>query len=132
MSYRAGRMRGMSEAHAHRHHTIDYIELTVTDLAEAKRFYAEAFGWEFNDYGPSYVGIRGGDGEVGGLRLDQEARPAGGGPLVLLYSADLDQSVEAVRKAGGEVVNGPYGFPGGRRFHFTDPSGNELGAWAEA
>ncbi|MEH1127989.1 VOC family protein [Micromonospora sp. CPCC 206061] len=110
---------------------MDYIELTVTDLDEAKRFYAEAFGWEFNDYGPGYAGIRGAEDEVGGLRLDKEARP-GGGPLVLLYSTDLDQSVEAVRKAGGEVVNGPYAFPGGRRFHFTDPSGNELGAWAEA
>lgn len=61
---------------------------------------------------------------------DQEV-PAGG-PLVLLYSADLDQSVAAVNEAGGRVVNGPYEFPGGRRFHFTDPSGNELGVWAEA
>jgi predicted enzyme related to lactoylglutathione lyase len=127
-------MRAMSEADAHQHHTIDYIELTVTDLDEAKRFYAAAFGWQFNDYGPGYAGIRAldGTGEVGGLRLDQDARPSGGGPLVLLYSTDLDQTVAAVRDAGGEVVNGPYEFPGGRRFHFTDPSGNELGAWAEA
>ena len=55
-----------------------------------------------------------------------------GGPLVLLYSADLDASVEAVTRAGGAVVNGPYAFPGGRRFPFTDPGGNELGVWAEA
>jgi uncharacterized protein len=55
-----------------------------------------------------------------------------GGPFVLLYSTDLDRSVEAVKNAGGHVVNGPYEFPGGRRFHFTDPSGNELGVWAEA
>ena len=67
---------------------------------------------------------------MGGLRLDEEVRP--GGPLVLLFSADLDRSVEAVPVAGGQVVNGPYEFPGGRRFHFTDPSGNELGVWAEA
>jgi uncharacterized protein len=116
----------------HRHHAIDYVELTVTDLAEARRFYAEAFGWEFNDYGPAYAGIRAPDGsgeEVGGLRPDPEVRP--GGPLVLLYSADLDASVEAVNRAGGRVVNGPYEFPGGRRFHFADPSGNELGVWAE-
>lgn len=93
-----------------------------------------AFGWEFTDYGTAYAGIRGQLGasgpEVGGLRLDQQVRT--GGPLVLLYSADLDRSVESVRKAGGEVVAGPYEFPGGRRFHFTDPSGNELGVWAEA
>ncbi|MCW6006941.1 VOC family protein [Micromonospora sp. CPCC 205371] len=122
----------MSEANPHQHHTIDYIELTVTDLAEAKRFYTEASAGQSNADGPGSAGIRGHDGEVGGLRLDQEARPSGGGPLVLLYSTDLDQTVAAVRKAGGEVVNGPYDFPGGRRFHFTDPSGNELGAWAEA
>ena len=67
---------------------------------------------------------------MGGLRLDSEVR-TGGGPLVLLYSADLDASAEAVRRAGGQVVSGPYEFPGGRRFHFTDPSGNELGVWAE-
>jgi hypothetical protein len=67
---------------------------------------------------------------VGGLRLDSEPR-TGGGPLVLLFSADLDATVAAVTRAGGQVVNGPYEFPGGRRFHFTDPSGNELGVWSE-
>ncbi|MBM2616692.1 VOC family protein [Actinoplanes sp. LDG1-06] len=116
----------------HHHHGIDYIEITVGDLAEAKRFYASAFGWQFNDYGPEYAGIRRqGDasGESGGLRAGE---PVGvGGPLVLLFSSDLDASVASVRAAGGRVVEGPYEFPGGRRFHFTDPSGNELGVWAE-
>ena len=122
----------MAEAETHQHHAIDYIELAVTDLAEARRFYADAFGWEFNDYGPQYAGIRGHDGgEVGGLRPDPQPR-TGGGPLVLLYSADLDGSVQAVRAAGGTIVVEPYGFPGGRRFHFADPSGNELGVWSEA
>src|SRR5687768_9150472 len=111
----------MSQSAQHRHHTIDYVELTVTDLDRAKRFYAEAFDWRFNDYGPEYAGIRSPHGEsapeVGGLRLDQQVRT--GGPLVLLYSSDLDQSVEAVRNAGGNVVVEPYGFPGGRRFHFA-------------
>jgi uncharacterized protein len=104
----------------------------VTDLDQAKRFYTEAFGWRFNDYGPAYAGIRSpnGESEVGGLRQDAEVRA--GGPLVLLYSNDLDKSVEEVKSAGGQVVNGPYEFPGGRRFHFTDPSGNELGVWAQA
>lgn len=123
----------MSEPTPHAHHSIDYVEFTVTDLEQAKRFYASAFGWQFNDYGPGYAGIRSPHGEaapeVGGLRVDQEVRA--GGPLVLLYSSDLDQSVQAVKEAGGHVVNGPYEFPGGRRFHFTDPSGNELGVWSE-
>ncbi len=112
------------------HHGIDYVELGVTDLAATRAFYEEAFGWRFNEYGADYAGIRSpdGEGEVGGLN---PGRPAGGdGPLVLLYSEDLDATVSAVEQAGGTVVSGPYEFPGGRRFEFTDPSGNRLGVWA--
>lgn len=114
-----------------RHHSIDYVELTVTDLDAAKAFYASAFGWEFTDYGPGYSGIRSrrGDGEIGGLALASEPRPAGG-PFVILYSDDLDATADAIRAAGGAVVQGPYGFPGGRRLHFIDPTGNELGVWS--
>jgi uncharacterized protein len=117
---------------AHTHHAIDYIELMVSDLDTAKAFYGSAFGWTFNDYGPAYAGIRSpnGEGEVGGL--NPAGAPQRGGPLVLLYSDDLHGSVSAVEAAGGEVVAGPYEFPGGRRFHFTDPSGNELAVWATA
>ncbi len=118
------------------HHSIDYIELPVTDLAAAQDFYAAAFGWEFVSYGPEYTGIRTsaekGQDEAGGLRLAEAGEVTRGGPFVLLYSDDLDATLAAVRAAGGEVVNGPYEFPGGRRFHFLDPSGNELGAWATA
>ncbi|SNS93074.1 VOC family protein [Rhodococcoides kyotonense] len=112
------------------HHRLNYVELSVTDLSAAQAFYSAAFGWRFNEYGPEYAGVIGADGdEVGGLAQVSEAASAGG-PLVLLYSDDLDASVAAVTSAGGSVVNGPYPFPGGRRFHFTDPSGNELGVWA--
>ncbi|MFM6848245.1 MAG: VOC family protein [Terrabacter sp.] len=114
---------------AHQHHVIDYIELAAPDLGAAQTFYAAAFGWEFNDYGPDYSGIRaaGGDGEVGGL--NPEGRPGPGGALVLLWSDDLDATVAAVTAAGGTVTREPYAFPGGRRFYFTDPAGNELGVW---
>ncbi|MFC7494077.1 MULTISPECIES: VOC family protein [unclassified Nocardioides] len=114
------------------HHAIDYVELGAPELEATRAFYESAFGWRFNDYGPDYAGIVApdGDGEVGGLN---RAGSAGrGGVLVLLFSDDLDATVDAVRSAGGEVVEGPYEFPGGRRFHFTDPSGNELGVWARA
>lgn len=126
---------GHSEEHGkqmtHQHHAIDYIEFSVTDMAEAKRFYTAAFGWSFTDYGPDYAGIqKAGGGEAGGMRLDPDARH--GGPLVILYSTDLEASVQAVRDAGGEIVTEPFPFPGGRRFHFTDPSGNELAVWSEA
>lgn len=114
----------------HTHHAIDYVEFTVRDLGAAKQFYAAAFGWTFNDYGSEYAGIRGADGEVGGLRQAAELRPRG--PLVVLYSNDLEASLSAVRSAGGTIVQEPFPFPGGRRFHFTDPSGNELAVWSEA
>jgi hypothetical protein len=114
----------------HAHHAIDYVEFTVRDLAEAKRFYAAAFGWTFNDYGPAYAGIRGNDGEVGGLR--ETSHLQAGGPLVVLYSDDLEASLLAVQAAGGILVREPFSFPGGRRFHFTDPSGNELAVWSAA
>jgi hypothetical protein len=114
----------------HHQHAIDYVELNVTDLEAARAFYAAAFGWQFNDYGPTYAGIRGpGEGDdVGGL--NGTAVPVPGGPLVLLYSEDLDATVAGVEAAGGRIVIPPYDFPGGRRFHFVDPGGNELVVWA--
>lgn len=114
------------------HHALSYIEFGVTDLAATRTFYEAAFGWQFNDYGPAYSGIRSadGDGEIGGL--NPSADPSGSGPLVLLFSEDLEASVAAVTDAGGVVVAGPYDFPGGRRFEFTDPSGNRLGVFSDA
>ena len=95
-------------------------------MAESKRFYAAAFGWKFNDYGPDYAGIqkRSGDGESGGLSVAAEV--AKGGPLVVLLSDDLQQSYKSVQEAGGRIVKEIFSFPGGRRFHFADPSANEL------
>ncbi len=118
----------MSEV-KHSHHEIDYIELGVTDMAQSQRFYATAFGWEFNDYGPGYAGIRKRQGgEAGGLRLEPEV--TAGGPLVILYSDDLEKTLAGVRDAGGVITKEIFEFPGGRRFHFRDPSGNELAVWS--
>lgn len=114
------------------HHTIDYIELPVHDLAVARAFYGAAFGWRFQDYGPGYAGILRGDGpdEAGGLSLQPDAPRGPGGPLVILYSADLEASLAAVEAAGGTVVQPIFAFPGGRRFGFEDPSGNRLAVWS--
>ena len=113
---------------SHQHHAIDYVELSAPDLAAARAFYSAAFGWTFNDYGPEYVGIQGPDPEepeAGGLAANGPAHP-----LVIMYSDDLDSTAAAVVSAGGSIVSGPYDFPGGRRFHFTDPAGNELAVWS--
>jgi predicted enzyme related to lactoylglutathione lyase len=113
----------------HAHHAIDYVELAVTDLDAAKDFYAAAFGWSLVDYGPDYAGIQGAGREMGGLRRDDTVRP--GGPLVILFSDDLEASAEAVSAAGGTILQPIYAFPGGRRFHFADPAGNELAVWSD-
>ncbi|MET0820486.1 MAG: VOC family protein [Aeromicrobium sp.] len=112
------------------HHTIDYVELGAHDLAASQTFYEQAFGWRFTAYGPSYAGIQSpdGEGEVGGI--DATASPRAGGPLVLLYSDDLDASAASIVEAGGTIVREAYSFPGGRRLHFADPGGNELGVWS--
>lgn len=114
----------------HRHHEIDYIEFEVTDMARSKRFYEAAFDWQFNDYGPGYAGIQKQQGgEAGGLRVESEV--SAGGPLVILYSNDLETTLAQVREAGGQITKETYEFPGGRRFHFKDPSGNELAVWSD-
>lgn len=119
----------MAASASHTHHAIDYIELTAPDLAAAKAFYGSAFGWEFKDYGPGYAGILGAEREQGGIA---QGEPKGqGGPLVILYSEDLDATLAAVTEAGGAISAPTFDFPGGRRFHFTDPGGNELGVWSE-
>ncbi|WP_370617333.1 VOC family protein [Mumia sp. Pv 4-285] len=114
--------------------SVDYVEIAVTDLPAASAFYRDAFGWEIVPYGDDYAGFRtpaeSGSEEAGGLRRADEVTR--GSTLVLLYADDLEACAAAVVEAGGQVVEGPYAFPGGRRFHFLDPSGNELGAWSQA
>lgn len=114
---------------AQQHHTLDYIELPAPDLAAVTEFYSAAFGWSFNDYGGAYAGIVSpdGNGEVGGFNPEGTPQPAG--VLVQLYSDDLEASRDAVVAAGGRIVQDIFSFPGGRRFQFADPAGNELGVW---
>lgn len=111
------------------HHSIDYIEFTVTNLEAAKKFYSKAFNWKFSDYGPTYAGIQREGGEAGGLCLGEKVIT--GGPLVILYSENLEESLASVKSANGTISTAPFEFPGGRRFHFKDPSGNELAVWSK-
>jgi predicted enzyme related to lactoylglutathione lyase len=111
------------------HHHIDFVELPAVDLAASKAFYAAAFGWSFVDYGDDYADIRGA-GLAGGLRK-VDARPPRGGAMVILWSDDLAASERAVAAAGGAITE-RHEFPGGRRFQFLDPAGNEVGVWTKA
>ena len=111
----------------HEHHGIDYVELTAPDLRAAREFYQDALGWAFTDYGPGYAGIHGtGDREAGGIA--ESADPVA--PLVIVYSRDLEATLAGIVSAGGTTTP-PYDFPGGRRFHFADPAGNQLAVWSE-
>ncbi len=107
---------------------IDYVEFQVRDVAEAKRFYGDLFGWTFEDYGEGYAGFNSGKLNGGFERADAVSR---GGPLVVLYSTNLESLQPRITQAGGRIVREIFSFPGGRRFHFADPSGNELAAWSD-
>jgi predicted enzyme related to lactoylglutathione lyase len=108
---------------------LDYLELPATGatLDGVKAFYAAAFAWSFTDYGPTYSAFD--EGLEGGFQAD--AGEAAGRPLPILFSEDLEETLAAVEAAGGKIVKPIFAFPGGRRFHFTDPAGNELAVWSE-
>jgi len=107
---------------------VDYIEFSTTSMEETKKFYSEVFGWDFTDYGPDYASFT--DGRMaGGFTVASEVTT--GGPLVVLYSINLAEIESRVRESGGQIVREIFEFPGGRRFHFTDPSGNELAVWSD-
>jgi predicted enzyme related to lactoylglutathione lyase len=107
---------------------IDYIEFPALNIDETKGFFSEVFGWDFTDYGPDYTSFS--DGRLTGGFGKADAA-AGGGPLIVLYATDLEAIKESVTKHGGSIAKDTYEFPGGRRFHFHDPSGNELAVWSE-
>jgi predicted enzyme related to lactoylglutathione lyase len=110
---------------------IDYIELAVDDLEQAKTFYAKALGWTFNDYGPDYAGIqdpRNPGQEFGGLSAHAPAS-RGDGVLALARSENADDTLVSVLDAGGRIQVEMHDYPGGRRFTFADPSGNIVGVY---
>ncbi len=113
------------------HHRFNYIELPATDLTAMKTFYGNTFGWTFKDWGESYVEIIGAGIEGGFDAASGARKPSNQGALVILYSDDLVATEKAVTENGGRISTELFEFPGGRRFHFTDPSGNELGVWTK-
>ena len=108
---------------------IDYVELPASDMARTKEFYTAIFAWKFEDYGPAYSSFF--DGRLaGGFTMEQPA-PAKG-LLLVLYARDLAVVQEKIQAAGGTIVKPTFSFPGGRRFHFADPNGNELAVWSDS
>jgi predicted enzyme related to lactoylglutathione lyase len=108
---------------------IDYVELPSATAHELTRaFYSKAFGWEFTDYGPNYSATTTGDVDTG---LNGQPDDALAAPLPVIRVDDLEAAFDAVGKAGGTIAKPIFSFPGGRRFHFVDPSGSELAVWSE-
>jgi predicted enzyme related to lactoylglutathione lyase len=109
---------------------IDYVELPSATAHELTRaFYAKAFNWEFTDYGPDYAATTNGTTDLG---LQGDPADALSAPLPVIRVDDLEAAFDAVSKAGGVIAKPIFSFPGGRRFHFIDPSGSEVAVWAAA
>ncbi|MBX2883838.1 MAG: VOC family protein [Granulosicoccus sp.] len=111
---------------------IDYIELPAQDFDAVKRFYTAVFGWSFEDYGSEYCAFSDGKLDGGFYRTDAVSSAAQGAPLVVFYADDLELVEASVREAGGVIVKPIFSFPGGQRFQFTDPHGNELAVWTKS
>jgi uncharacterized protein len=114
-----------------KHHRINYLEIPTTDISRTKAFFKEVFHWEFQDYGPEYSCflMQGIDG--GFYQSNAAVNVSQGAPLVVIYSNDLAATQKRIELSGGKINKPIFSFPGGRRFHFQDPTGNEYAVWSE-
>jgi predicted enzyme related to lactoylglutathione lyase len=113
------------------HEKINYVELPAKDLAATKAFFQSVFGWSFVDYGPEYTAFSDQGLDGGFFKSDLASSTQKGAALIVFYSNRLEATLAKVEKAGGSIVRPIFPFPGGRRFHFTEPSGNEFAVWSE-
>ena len=113
------------------HEKIDYVEFPAKDIVATKTFFQKAFGWTFTDYGPDYASFSN-EGLNGGIYTSGlTAKTATGSALIVFYSRDLEKTRDKVEAARGRIIKPIFSFPGGRRFHFSDPSGNEFAVWSD-
>lgn len=113
------------------HEKINYVELPARDLASTKIFFEHVFGWTFVDYGEEYTAFSHAGIDGGFYRADLKSTTETGGALIVFYSADLEATLQKVTAGGGTIVKEIFSFPGGRRFQFTEPSGNEFAVWSD-
>jgi predicted enzyme related to lactoylglutathione lyase len=114
-----------------RHEKINYVEFPASDMGKTKRFFGEVFGWDFQDYGSEYIAFSD-EGLDGGFYLSEKfSSTSNGAALVVFYSERLEETLAKVEAAGGNIVLPVFSFPGGRRFHFSDPNGNEFAVWSD-
>jgi len=120
------------------HHKIDYIEFASVDLAHSKAFFEAVFSWQFEDFGPDYTAFSEGAGFSEGIGMSGgfyhaalSSKAEDGAALIVFYSDDLVATAKLIAAHGGTIVKPIFSFPGGRRFHFTEPMGNEFAVWSD-
>lgn len=114
-----------------KHEKINYLEIPAKDIEQTKAFFEKLFDWSFVDYGPDYTASSDGGIDVGFYKSDLAAQTSSGSALIIFYSDALEETQEKVKQAQGKIIKPIFSFPGGRRFHFSDPNGNEFAVWAE-
>ncbi len=114
------------------HHHIDYVEYPSGDLERTKAFFVAVFGWTFQDFGPEYTAFSAQGLDGGFFLADQASATSSGAALLIFYSDDLEASQDQIIAAGGSITRPTFSFPGGKRFHFAEPMGNEFAVWTAA
>ncbi len=113
------------------HEKLNYVEFGSTNLEGSKSFFSSVFNWNFTDYGPEYSAFDHQGLEGGFFPSDKAASQEKGSALLVFYSNDLESTLSKVESNGGEICKAVFDFPGGRRFHFKEPGGNEFAVWTE-
>jgi uncharacterized protein len=113
------------------HEKINYVEFPAKNIEAVKDFFIAAFGWSFTDYGPEYTAFSNQGLDGGFFQSDLSVSTENGSALIVFYSKDLEQTRAKIEGAGGSIVKPIFAFPGGRRFHFADPNGNEYAVWSD-
>ena len=114
------------------HEKLNYVEFSAHDLAATKAFFSEVFDWSFEDYGPEYTAFSNVGLDGGFFKSEKSSSTETGGALLVFYSNNLEATLSKIEKAGGKIIKPIFQFPGGHRFHFTEPSGNEFAVWSDA
>ena len=113
-----------------KHEKLDYVEFPARDLATTRAFFIAAFGWEFEEFGPDYCAFAGQGLDGGFYRSEYYSNTRNGAALLVFYSDDLETTLAKIEQAGGRIEKPIFDFLGGRRFHFSEPSGNEFAVWS--
>jgi len=113
------------------HEKINYVEFPSKNLEETKSFFSHAFGWEFQDFGPEYTAFSNQGLDGGFFKANLNSSTNTGAALIVFYSKNIEKTQEKIQKSGGTIIKLIFSFPGGRRFHFSEPSGNGFAVWSE-